>query len=91
MIRLAIPMLRATRASLTWTIRFPPRRETTVTGVYCVAGREAAFKPVRVLYSNENFALVEADVTADQELRRLRTGDEVIVSARDLYDGKVLE
>ena len=65
--------------------------ETTVTGVYCVAGREAAFKPVRVLYSNENFALVEADVTADQELRRLRTGDEVIVSARDLYDGKVLE
>ena len=66
-------------------------RETTVTGVYCVSGREARFKPVRVLYSNETFALVEADINADQELRRLRTGDEVIVSARDLYDGKVLE
>ena len=66
-------------------------RETTVTGVYCVSGREAAFKPVEVLYSNESFALVRADVTADQELRRLRAGDEVIVSARDLYDGKVLE
>ena len=65
--------------------------ETTVTGVYCVSGREAAFKPVEVLYSNENFALVAADITADQELRRLRAGDEVIVSARDLYDGKVLE
>ena len=65
--------------------------ETTAIGVYCVSGREAMFKPVTVLYSNENFAVVEADIASNQELRRLRAGDEVIVSARDLYDGKVLE
>ena len=64
--------------------------ETTVTGVYCVSGREAEFKPVTVLYSNENFALVEADIASNQELLRLRPGDEVIVNARDLYDGKVI-
>ena len=64
--------------------------ETTVSGVYCVSGREAEFKPVEVLYSNENFALVEANVNSNQELLRLRPGDEVIVSARDLYDGKVV-
>ena len=64
--------------------------ETTVTGVYCVSGREAEFKPVEVLYSNENFALVEADIASNQELLRLRPGDEVIVNARDLYDGKVI-
>ena len=65
--------------------------ETTVTGVYCVSGREAEFKPVTVLYSNESFALVEPDVASNQELLRLRPGDEVIVTAKDLYDGKVLE
>ena len=64
--------------------------ETTVTGVYCVSGREAEFKPVEVLYSNENFALVEADIASNQELLRLRPGDEVIINARDLYDGKVI-
>lgn len=65
--------------------------ETTSTGVYCVSGREAEFKPVTVLYSNESFALVRADIASNQELLRLRPGDEVIVSARDLYDGKVIE
>lgn len=65
-------------------------QETRTTGVYCVVGREATFKPVSIVYSGENFALVQADVTSDQELLRLRPGDEVIVSARDLYDGKIV-
>ena len=72
--------------------------ETTVseTGVYCVVGMEARFKPVDVLYSGEEFALVRStldraeDVTAAQEQIRIRAGDEVIVTAYDLYDGKVL-
>ena len=64
--------------------------ETKTTGVYCVMGREAAFKPVSVLYSNENFALVKAEISSNQELLRLRPGDEVIVKAYDLYDGKVV-
>ena len=72
--------------------------ETTVsqTGVYCVVGMEARFKPVDVLYSGEEFALVRStldraeDVTAAQEQIRIRPGDQVIVTAYDLYDGKVL-
>ena len=43
-----------------------------------------------VLYSNENFALVKAEISSNQELLRLRPGDEVIVKAYDLYDGKVV-
>jgi len=71
--------------------------ETTVDaiGVYCVVGMEARFKPVTILHSAENFTLVEPEQTlATQETRfetvRLRSGDEVILSAHDLYDGKVV-
>lgn len=65
-------------------------QETRTTGVYCVVGREASFKPVKILYTSDSFALVEADVTSDQELLRLRPGEEVIVTAKDLYDGKIV-
>ena len=72
--------------------------ETAVseTGVYCVVGVEARFKPVEVLYSGEEFALVRStldaaeEVTESQEQIRIRAGDEVIITAYDLYDGKVL-
>lgn len=65
------------------------------TGVYCIVGMEARFKPVEVLYSDENFALVRstldtADTTTGLEEIRLRAGDEVIITARDLYDGKTM-
>ena len=59
-------------------------------GVYCVVGVEARFKPVEILYSGENFVLVRADQPSDKETLRLRPGDEVILSARDLSDGKVV-
>ena len=72
--------------------------ETTVsrTGVYCIVGLEARFKPVDVVYQNEEFALVRSSLegadgmTTAQEEIRLREGDEVIVTARDLYDGKII-
>jgi hypothetical protein len=71
--------------------------ETTVEalGVYCVVGMEARFKPVEILYSGEHFTLVVPakeleDREAGKETIRLRSGDEVIISARDLYDGKVV-
>lgn len=64
--------------------------ETRTTGVYCVVGLEAAFKPVKTLYTGEHFVLVEADPPADRETQRLRAGEEIIVTARDLYDGKVV-
>lgn len=62
-------------------------REVQTTGVYCVVGVKAIFKPVKVLYSGEGFALVQP---AGAAKRILRSGDEVIVTARDLYDGKVV-
>ena len=72
--------------------------ETVVseTGVYCIVGMEARFKPVDVLYSGDGFALVRStledaeEVTDTQEKIRLRAGDEVIITAYDLYDGKAV-
>lgn len=72
------------------------RTAEDITGVYCVMGAEARFKPVQVLYTGEDFVLVESTVpvststTASVESTRLRAGDEVIISAYDLYDGKVI-
>ncbi len=60
------------------------------TGVYCVVGVEARFKPVEVLRDEGDFVLVRADVNSDQEALRLRPGDEVIVTARNLEDGKIV-
>lgn len=63
-------------------------REVSVTGVYCVNGTKARFKPVEVLYTGEEYAILQP--ATDTEKLRLRAGDTVIVTARDLYDGKVI-
>ena len=65
---------------------------TTAEGlvVYCVVGMEARFKPVEVVYSGDGFVLVRSAAASDQESLRLRPGDEIIISAKDLYDGKVV-
>lgn len=62
--------------------------EVQTTGVYCVVGVKAVFKPAEVLYSGEGFVLLRPSAT--QKSRILRSGDAVIVAARDLYDGKVV-
>ena len=59
-------------------------------GVYCVVGMEARFKPVEVVYSGDGLVLVRSAAASDQESLRLRPGDEIIISAKDLYDGKVV-
>jgi len=59
------------------------------TGIYCMVGREARFKPVEVAYSTDSFVLVRS--AAEDGAQRLRSGEKVVVSARGLYDGKVLE
>lgn len=64
--------------------------QTQTTGVYCVMGMEARFKPVEVVYTGDSFVLARANQPADKETLRLRPGDEVIIAAKDLYDGKVL-
>lgn len=51
---------------------------------------EARFKPVEVVYRGESFVLVRSTAESNQEKLRLRPGDEVIISANDLYDGKVV-
>ena len=58
-------------------------------GIYCVVGVEARFKPVEVLYNGDGFVLVQA-VETGSETTRLRPGDTVIITAKDLFDGKVL-
>ena len=63
--------------------------KSSATGVYCVVGMEARFKPVKVVYSGASFVIVQPDA-ADKESIKLRPGEEVIVSARGLYDGKVV-
>ena len=65
-------------------------------GVYCRIGRQAWFKPVELLYQGEDYCLVvpgEINATRESDyiFYTLRVGDEAIVSAAELYNGKVLE
>ena len=60
-----------------------------VAGVYCVLGVRAKFKPVKVVYQGEGYALVTA-ASAAEDSSLLRQGDQVIVTAAELYDGKVI-
>lgn len=70
------------------------RVTTEETGIYCVVGAEVRFKPVEVVYNGDGYVLVRTtlgeDVTDAQEKTRLRPGDQVILSAVDLYEGKVV-
>lgn len=59
-----------------------------VSGLYCVVGVTARFKPVKVVYSSGDFALVTASSEGTRD--QLRNGDQVIVTAKNLYDGKVV-
>lgn len=59
-------------------------------GVYCQVGFTAEFKPVDVVYRGDGYTLVRAAADAQGE-DILRPGDEVIVTASTLYDGKVIQ
>ncbi len=63
--------------------------EDGVQGIYCVVGLRARFKPVNILYEGADFMLVESGT--EQASLQLRSGDQVIIAARDLYDGMVVE
>lgn len=63
--------------------------EEGVTGVYCVDGSTAAFRPVTVLYQGQGYALVQPAEGAS-DTQTLRVGDEVIAAAGALSDGKVI-
>ena len=59
-------------------------------GVYCLVGFTADFKPVDVVYRGDGYTLVRAsDKATGGDI--LRAGDEVIVTTGELYDGKVIQ
>jgi hypothetical protein len=62
--------------------------QTQYTGVFTVVGTQAELQKVNVLYTDDNFYLVEpVDGAAT---KRLRAGDDVIVNSTGLFDGKVV-
>lgn len=65
------------------------QRTRSITGVYCIWGTFARFKPVEVVWQDEEYMLVRPAQGAS-DARRLRSGDAVIIAAVDLYDGKVI-
>lgn len=63
--------------------------EKGVTGVYCVVGVSAKFKPVQILYRGDTYMLVRpADDTSGTNV--LRSGDEIIITANQLENGLVV-
>lgn len=65
-------------------------KKTQVYGVYTLWGNSARFKKVEILWQEDEYMLVRS-LQEDDVARRLRSGDEVITAAEDLYDGKVIE
>lgn len=71
-------------------------------GVYRVFGTQARWVEVDLLWEGEDFYLIrqtpqydkdgnELEMTSLEAARQLRAGAEIVVSGRDLYDGKVLK
>lgn len=73
-------------------LRVPKRAirmgEDGVAGVYVIQGANAVFKTVHILYDNGDTYVVEEDRSSTNNLW---AGDEIIVSARNLYNGKVVK
>lgn len=59
------------------------------TGVYCMIGEEACFKPCDIVYPGDGYTLVKADPLVEGTAI-LRHGDEVIVTANKLSDGELV-
>lgn len=60
---------------------------TTSLGIYTLVGRQAEFKRVEVIREGEGFYLVKG---TDTNRKVLRPGDTIILSNRELYEGKVV-
>lgn len=61
--------------------------EEKLVGVYVLEGRTASWKTVKPLHDNGETYVVELDKSSTDNLW---PGDEIIVNAPDLYDGKVV-
>ncbi len=58
-----------------------------VRGVYVLLANQVKFVPVNVIWSGENFSVVEREAS---EKKVLRIYDEIIVKGKKLYDGKII-
>ncbi len=63
------------------------RIRDNVRGVYVLAGTQAVFKPVSVIYSYGKYSICEQQNNVSGTLRLY---DEVIVKGKNLYDGKLI-
>ncbi|MBQ5749333.1 MAG: hypothetical protein IIV87_04165 [Oscillospiraceae bacterium] len=61
--------------------------ESGTTGVYILEGANAKWKPISILHDNGETYVVELDKS---KTGNLWPGDEIIVGAKELYDGKVV-
>lgn len=70
-------------------------REVSVSCVYVQVGIIAERKPITVLAQGEDYCIVEPlipeDATDRQKKKSLRPGDQVILAAREIWDGMILE
>ena len=57
-------------------------------GVYVLKGKIVSFKKINIIYSSDNFVLSETDVGADGYVKLY---DNIIISGKDLYDGKIVK
>lgn len=58
----------------------------SVSGVYVVSGMQIVFKPVKIVYTGDDFILCEKQ---DKD-GTLRLYDQVVVKGKNLYDGKIV-
>lgn len=63
-------------------------QKVSTTGVYAMVNGQAEFKAVKTMAEGSQFYVVQP---LDEGRRILRPGDQVIVRARNLYDGKVVQ
>ena len=68
------------------------KTQKNVTCVYTLVGSQAELKPVEVLVQRDDYCLVKgiSSESANEARKILRAGDEIIVAAEDLFDGKVV-
>lgn len=65
-------------------------KQEQITCVFTVWGTNARMKPVKVLWQEDEYMIV-TPAEGVSSTRRLRSGEEVITAAAELYDGKVIE
>ena len=63
------------------------RVENSQTGVYILEGTLAKWKPITILHDNGESYVVALDRSSTNNLW---PGDELIINAKNLYDGKVV-